>query len=220
VVVDPRSGDLYLTEDASGPTGLVYRFEPSDRTRAYGALRNGGALTAMSYSRNGTHVPDLSVFSSPGTVLQVDWVAVPDPLAATTSTRKQLANTDVTRSRKFEGAWWGNSGMGGGAKAHIVCSFARLSDSLAEHDGQVWGYDPDRQTRWPTDPVARRTNVVRHLAVPRRSCVGRPGRSHDARSSSTDSGLPVSATAPSGPAHRSPKPRQSVAPELTRRRAR
>ena len=28
-----------------------------------------------------------------------------------------------------------------------MCSFARLSDgSAAEHDGQVWAYDPDSQT--------------------------------------------------------------------------
>lgn len=147
VVVDRKRGDLYLTEDASSPNGLVYRCEPNDRTQAYGALRNGGTLTAMKCNRNGTHVPDLSVFSTPGTVLGVEWVTVPDPLAVTTSTRKQLANTEVTRSRKFEGAWWGNAAMGGGEKAHIVCSFARLTDgSLAEHDGQVWGYDPDRQT--------------------------------------------------------------------------
>jgi secreted PhoX family phosphatase len=147
VVVDRARGDVYLTEDASNPNGLVYRFEPSDRSAGYGALRNGGRLTAMACSRNGTHVPDLSVFSTPGTVLRVDWVPVPDPLAGTTSTRKQFTNAEVTRSRKFEGAWWGNAQMGGGAKAHIVCSFARLSDgSLAEHDGQVWGYDPESRT--------------------------------------------------------------------------
>jgi secreted PhoX family phosphatase len=149
VVVDPHRGDLYLTEDASGPNGLVYRFQPSDRHRSYGALRNGGTLTAMSCSRRGTHVPDLSVFSTPGTSLHVDWVPIPDPQAATLSIRKQLADGDITRSRKFEGVWWGDaSDRGhGDEKAHIVCSFARLSDgSAAEHDGQVWGYDPDRRT--------------------------------------------------------------------------
>ena len=67
-------------------------------------------------------------------------MAVPDPLAVTTSTRKQLADTQVTRSRKFEGAWYGSG------RILIVCSFARVSDgSLAEHDGQVWSYDPEAQ---------------------------------------------------------------------------
>ena len=153
VGVDPLRGDLYLTEDASGPLGLVYRFRPNDRHRSYGALRNGGTLTAMKCTRRGTHVPDLSVFSTPGTTLHVEWVPVPDPQAATTSIRKQLAADQVTRSRKFEGVWWGDSTVDRSfdlrrdAKAHIVCSFARLSDgSLAEHDGQVWGYDPERRT--------------------------------------------------------------------------
>jgi secreted PhoX family phosphatase len=161
VCVDPQRGDLYLTEDASGPNGLVYRFQPTDRHRSYGALRNGGTLTAMSCRQGTSHVNDLSVFTAPGTTLQVDWVAVPDPQAATLSIRKQLADAQVTRSRKLEGVWWGDATVDGflGALlkqlfgrrrediAHIVCSFARISDgSLAEHDGQVWGYDPDRQT--------------------------------------------------------------------------
>ena len=56
------------------------------------------------------------------------------------STRKQFTD-DITRSRKFEGMWWGDD------RAYIVCSFARLSDgSAAEHDGQVWSYDPRSST--------------------------------------------------------------------------
>jgi secreted PhoX family phosphatase len=149
VCVDPKRGDLYLTEDASGPNGLVYRFEPKDRHQEYGSLRNGGTLTAMKCTKDGNHVPDLSVFSEPGTRLQVSWVPVPDSQAATTSVRKQFADTDVTRSRKFEGAWWGDTTPLGrsGPAAHLVCSFARLSDgSKAEHDGQVWSYDPSSRT--------------------------------------------------------------------------
>ena len=158
VCVDPNTGVLYLTEDASGPNGLVYRFVPNDTSSAYGTLRNGGALTAMSCSLAGVQVPDLSVFTVPGTTLNVEWIAVPDPQAATVSIRRQLADSQVTRSRKFEGAWWGDATANGDGKghgrgnrkaemAHIVCSFARRSDgSAAEHDGQVWGYDPDSQT--------------------------------------------------------------------------
>jgi secreted PhoX family phosphatase len=135
--VDPQRGHVYLTEDASNPNGLVFRFTPNDRRPRYGALRAGGALEAMRCRDGGTHVPDLSVYTEPGTELSVSWTTVPDRLAATTSIRKQLANDQVTRSRKFEGAWWGNG------RAFIVCSYARLSDgSAAEHDGQVWSYDP------------------------------------------------------------------------------
>ena len=135
-MIDPERGDAILTEDASGPNGLVYRFRPTDRSREYGALRNGGALTAMRCTRRDVHVPDLSVFSQLGTTLRVEWVPVPDPSAATTSLRKQFADTEVTRGRKFEGAWWDDTsgsdrrdflffGHGrGGGEAHIVCSFA------------------------------------------------------------------------------------------------
>src|SRR5262245_15117646 len=73
VCIDPLEGHVYLTEDASTPNGLLYRFTPTDLTQAYGALRNGGTLEAMSCSRNGVHVPDLSVFSQPGTTLDVQW---------------------------------------------------------------------------------------------------------------------------------------------------
>jgi secreted PhoX family phosphatase len=158
VCIDPERGHVYLTEDASGPNGLLYRFTPADRHQRYGALRNGGTLQAMKCRQGTTHVPDLSVFSTPGTTLAVDWVDIPDPLAATTSIRKQFADTEVTRSRKYEGAWWGDDGIASSGRArvnrglcrpqaHLVCSFARTSDgSLAEHDGQVWAYDPDRRT--------------------------------------------------------------------------
>jgi uncharacterized protein len=152
VAIDPVRGHAYLTEDASSPNGLVYKLVPNDTTQEYGALRNGGALSAMRCSQNGVHIPDLSVFDVPGTRLRVTWVPVPDPQAATVSIRNQLTNAQVTRSRKFEGIWWGASktdteGSGADDRAHIVCSFARISDgSVAEHDGQVWAYDPNAQT--------------------------------------------------------------------------
>ena len=43
----------------------------------------------------------------------------------------------VTRSRKLEGAWWGQGGV------YFSASFARTSDgSAVQHDGQVWFLDP------------------------------------------------------------------------------
>ena len=145
VAIDPRTNVAYLTEDAGGPNGLLYRFVPVERTLRYGAYRRGGTLTAMLCKDNGQVVADLSPYKTLGKRLSVEWVPVADPLAATVSTRKQFqwtgdpanAGGPVTRSRKFEGAWWGND------RAYVVTSFARLSDgSLAEHDGQVWSYDP------------------------------------------------------------------------------
>jgi hypothetical protein len=66
---------------------------------------------------------------------------VPDRDAATTSTRKQFTDDQVTRSRKLEGMWWGDGG------AYFTASFARFTDgSAAQHDGQVWFLDPKRGT--------------------------------------------------------------------------
>jgi uncharacterized protein len=136
VIADPQRGHLYLTEDASNPNGLLYRFTPSTLPNGLHTLRDGGVLEAM-WSPG---VPDLSVFTQRGTELPVEWKSITDPLGKPTSIRKQFG-TDITRSRKFEGMWWGDD------RAYVVCSFARLSDgSAAEHDGQVWSYDPGART--------------------------------------------------------------------------
>jgi secreted PhoX family phosphatase len=149
--VDPDRGHVYLTEDASSPNGLLYRFTPNRRPRRYGDLRGGGALEAMCVPG----VTDLSTFTRPGTKLRVTWKPVPDASAATVSTRKQFNHRnvstgaavsgpggDVTRSKKFEGLWWGDG------RAHIVCSYAHGAADWSEgsHDGQVWSYDPRTST--------------------------------------------------------------------------
>jgi secreted PhoX family phosphatase len=156
-VVDPSRGHVYLTEDANAPNGLLYRFTPHQLPNGRHTLRGGGVLEAMSIPG----VTDLSTFNSIGTELPVVWKPVPDPSALTKgSTRKQFTYVDltnraapvtvtgeggdITRSRKFEGQWWGNG------RAFIVCSFARTTDSgdwsLGAHDGQVWSYDPGTST--------------------------------------------------------------------------
>jgi secreted PhoX family phosphatase len=138
-MIDPSTGIVYLTEDASAPNGLVYRFLPNQPRRGHGSLRAGGALQAMRCTDGGTFVPDLAAYTEPGTTLGVGWVDVPDPQATTVSTRNQLP--EVTRSRKFEGTWWGTR------EGYIACSFARTTDgSVLDHDGQVWKLDPSRAT--------------------------------------------------------------------------
>jgi len=101
------------------------------------------------YTRAGELVTDLSLASRVGTTFYTKWVEVDDRDATTTSTRKQFDYDDVTgtpggpitRSRKLEGAWWGEGG------AHIVTSFARFEDGSARrHDGQVWLLNPLKQT--------------------------------------------------------------------------
>ena len=148
LVVDPETGTIYLTEDAGNPNGLLYRWTPpsSALPLGRGVLRtlsdDAGTLHAMKASTlAGAHVPDLSTAPAPGTTYAISWAEVPDRDATTLSTRKQLANGAVTRSRKLEGMWWGDGG------AYFVCSFARFADgSAAQHDGQIWFLDPLAQT--------------------------------------------------------------------------
>jgi secreted PhoX family phosphatase len=151
VAVDPRDHAIYLTEDASGPNGLYYRWTPPEHFRGgQGALRalatspggaTAGTLQAMVCFDGNTQIPDLSLATKPGTMYGVRWVDVPDRDAREVSVRKQFSADQITRSRKFEGQWWGDGG------AYVVASFARTSDGSAkEHDGQVWFYDPIRET--------------------------------------------------------------------------
>jgi secreted PhoX family phosphatase len=146
VAVDPNRGDIILTEDASNPNGLLYRWEPPAGYEARkGGLRElgptDGVLGAMRCTdASGAAVDDLSRAVEVGTAYDVTWVPVPDRDARTVSTRNQFAAGEVTRGQKFEGAWWGDNG------AYVVTSFARTGASPVPHDGQVWFYDPERST--------------------------------------------------------------------------
>ena len=151
VAVDPATSTIYETEDAGGPNGLYFRWvPPAGFVGGKGALRDlalsdggdtAGSLQAMSCSKGGKHIPDLSLATQPGTRYNVRWVDVPDRDAAAVSVRRQFSDDQITRSRKLEGQWWGDGG------AYFVASFARSSDgSVNEHDGQVWFYDPATET--------------------------------------------------------------------------
>jgi secreted PhoX family phosphatase len=140
LAVDPATGDIYLTEDAAAPNGLVYRWVPPQGVRpGRGVLRGigdtDGVLAVMRCTdEGGRHVDDLSRASSAGTTYAVEWVEVPDRDAREESVRKQFDDGRVTRAHKLEGAWWGDGG------AYIVSSFS------TSHRGQVWFYDPWRST--------------------------------------------------------------------------
>ncbi|GGZ33540.1 alkaline phosphatase PhoX [Streptomyces poonensis] len=146
VVIDPKRGHAYLTEDASGPNGLFYRWTPPKgfhhgpgRFRAL--ADDAGVLQApVCYDSGGRYVDDLSRATRTGTVYGVDWVDVPDRDARTVEVREQFATGEVTRARKLEGMWWGDGG------AYIVSSYAREESPGPGHDGQVWFYDPRRRT--------------------------------------------------------------------------
>ncbi|MFI6000404.1 alkaline phosphatase PhoX [Streptomyces sp. NPDC051366] len=146
VVIDPRQGHAYLTEDASGPNGLLYRWTPPSGFRhGRGKLRtlaaDAGVLAAAKcFDSAGRFVDDLSRATKTGTVYGVDWVNVADRDARTVPVRKQFADGAVTRARKLEGMWWADGG------AYFVSSYAREESPGAAHDGQVWFYDPKRRT--------------------------------------------------------------------------
>ncbi|MFG2190966.1 alkaline phosphatase PhoX [Streptomyces sp. NPDC048639] len=145
VVVDPRRGHLYLTEDDADPNGLFYRWVPPLGFRhGRGRLRtladDAGVLQApRCYDSGGRFVDDLSRATRTGTVYGVDWADVPDRDAREVPVREQFGEGEVTRARKLEGMWWADGG------AYIVSSYAREESPIA-HDGQVWFYDPRRRT--------------------------------------------------------------------------
>ncbi|MGW0389675.1 alkaline phosphatase PhoX [Streptomyces sp. NPDC003042] len=146
VVIDPRRGHAYLTEDASGPNGLFYRWTPPSGFRhGHGRLRtlaaDAGVLAAAKcFDSSGRFVDDLSRATKIGTVYGVDWAEVTDRDARTLPVREQFADGAVTRGRKLEGMWWADGG------AYLVSSFARAESPGEAHDGQVWFYDPKRRT--------------------------------------------------------------------------
>lgn len=151
VAVDPATSIIYLTEDASGPNGLYFRWVPpvgfvpgKDALRELALSAGGdtaGQLQAMCCFRDGIQIGDLSEATEVGTRLKVAWIDVPDRAAAAVSVRKQFQNDQVTRARKLEGQWWVDGGV------FFVSSFARTTDgSINDHDGQVWFYDPASNT--------------------------------------------------------------------------
>ncbi|RFU82427.1 DUF839 domain-containing protein [Streptomyces triticagri] len=146
VVVDPKRGHAYLTEDADGPNGLLYRWVPPQgfrhgRGTYRGLADDAGVLQAAKcFDVSGRFVDDISRATRIGAVYGVDWVDVPDRDARTVDVRKQFKDSEVTRGRKLEGMWWADGG------AYVVSSYARDESPGAAHDGQVWFYDPRRRT--------------------------------------------------------------------------
>ncbi|WP_200307692.1 PhoX family protein [Streptomyces adelaidensis] len=140
IAVDPKRGVVYETEDAfERPFGLFYRFLPNKPKGGLGSLRAGGRLQAMRVPG----VPDLSSIQETGACFEhIEWVDVPDPLAAQTAIRHQdFGPKGITHAQKLEGCYWG------GRCVYFVSSFARSADgSAADHYGQIWRYDPDDRT--------------------------------------------------------------------------
>ena len=140
-------GTAYLTEDASGPFGCVYRFRPQRPLCGRGSLHAGGTLQAMAIA--GVDV-DLSSVREPGSVHAVRWVDIPnvDPGKHDAPVREQAIGRGATPIQKAEGTWRGLDGA-----IWLVSSYGAGPDaedaedsSMAAHGGQIWRYDPRNET--------------------------------------------------------------------------
>lgn len=165
LAVSPDLKHVYLSEDASGPTGLFYRWTAPAGVRLGPGIANSlsdtaGKLEAMQIRLDdGSILPDVAYVTSAqlGRPFTVTWIEVAERDAVTTPIRRQFADGTVTRGKKFEGVW--SNGKG----AYIVNSFAFAAADLpadaAKHDGMVWYYDYSDETitlvtYFPHNPLA------------------------------------------------------------------
>jgi secreted PhoX family phosphatase len=167
VAIDRDKAHLYLSEDASGPNGLFYRWSAPAGYRlgskSYQDLANVnfGTLEAMAIlGDDGKPIPDVAYLTSAQLLrpFRVAWVTVPDRDAVTVSTRKQFTDGQVTRGKKFEGVYGTDDGV------YVVNSFAKIgtTDIPADgvpHEGMIWFYNYKDKTiqlvnYFPANPAA------------------------------------------------------------------
>lgn len=165
LAVEPSRQRVYMSEDASGPNGLFYRWTAPRGVRLSQGIADAlsdtaGTLEAMQIRhQDGSVIPDVTYITSAqlGHPFKVTWTPVADRDAATTPIRKQFADGTVTRGKKFEGVWSNGKGC------YIVNSFAFAAADVpadaTKHDGMVWFYDYDDETitlvtYFPHNPAA------------------------------------------------------------------
>ncbi|MBA3233982.1 MAG: DUF839 domain-containing protein [Propionibacteriales bacterium] len=152
VVVERTRERVYITEDASEPNGLLYRWTAPRGYRlgryiAESLKANDGRLEALVVlTRDGSVLPDLAYVTAAqiGRPFKTTWKRVPDRHAKTTSLRLQFADAEITRSKKLEGAWGDQRGF------YFVASYAFEEGDLpidaTKHDGQLWYYEYRSET--------------------------------------------------------------------------
>jgi secreted PhoX family phosphatase len=131
IAVDPKTGVVYLTEDAKPFCGF-YRFVPNRRAR----LADGGTLQMLSI--NGKPNYNTQYGQTQGTKFPARWVTIDDPNTAKADTDeqavfKQGARKGATHFNKLEGCWSDANG-----KIYFVSSSGGDAGG-----GQVWLYEPD-----------------------------------------------------------------------------
>ena len=154
LAIDADRRHVYLSEDASGPNGLFYRWSAPAGYRLRPGLADSeltdptfGTLAAMQIILpDGSVLPDVAYLTSAqlGRPYPVRWKEVPERDGKTMSVRKQFADGEVTRGKKFEGVYGTNKGV------YVVNSYAFNTGDLpadaAKHDGMVWFYDYETET--------------------------------------------------------------------------
>ena len=148
-----RSGILYQTEDRRvGAAGgsCFYRYTPDQKIGQSGNLaETTGPLEALAVKGQPRFNAD--AFTVVGEPLAVEWVPVPeadhdddtdnrrDRVPNFTPTRFQAQDNGAAIFDREEGIWV--SGIGQGAKIYFDCT-----EGGPQNLGQVWEYDPGRET--------------------------------------------------------------------------
>lgn len=147
VAADPVTGYIYQTEDQRNLSAF-YRFKPTDTSRKYGALEQGGVLQAAKVvGMNAAKLLALggtNAVQSVGQTLEIEWVNIDQPDAAPSGGasgpyNEALSKGALTMSRG-EGIWHHS-----GSFAVVDTSFGRNSAGLEGRGlGAVWIYTPSR----------------------------------------------------------------------------
>jgi secreted PhoX family phosphatase len=133
VALDPVTGYVYETEDAGGSSGF-YKYVPHKRNR----LVEGGELYMLKVG--GVDLANLGASYANGTTFDVEWAPLesPDSLSSTMPGNFVWAQGRAQGAATFarlEGCWFGND-----RKIYIVSTSGGIGQ------GQVWTYDPHRET--------------------------------------------------------------------------
>ncbi len=135
--VDPRTGFVYITEDAA--PGGVYRFKPD---RRYNYLAGGELEMLKVVGRPNVNLRGANPLGGGGapypvpvgTPLDVEWVPIADPESISPSNYAQGAALGGADFRRPEGIWYGDGTM-----------FFVSTDGGATANGQVFALDVKKQ---------------------------------------------------------------------------
>lgn len=133
VAVDPKSGDVYETEDAGSSSGF-YRFVPNHRRR----LHDGGRLFMLKVATS--DLANLGASYPVGATFPVAWVPIeqpdnPDAAMPGNWVWAQGRAQGAATFARLEGCWYGHDG-----KVFIVSTSGGIGQ------GQVWEYDTREET--------------------------------------------------------------------------